>query len=59
MTDQISVMAENGLRVLGVARRNFGNQALPKEQHDFEFDFLGLVGLADPVRDTVPAAVKE
>lgn len=30
-----------------------------KEQHDFEFDFLGLVGLADPVRDTVPAAVQE
>jgi P-type Ca2+ transporter type 2C len=59
VSDQVSVMAENGLRVLGVARGKFGNQALPKEQHDFEFDFLGLVGLADPVRSTVPAAVQE
>jgi Ca2+-transporting ATPase len=59
MSEQVSVMAKAGLRVLGVARGNFGNQALPKEQHDFDFDFLGLVGLADPVRDTVPAAVQE
>jgi P-type Ca2+ transporter type 2C len=59
MSEQVAVMAEEGLRVLGVARGNFENQGLPKEQHDFKFDFLGLVGLADPVRDTVPAAVKE
>ncbi|MEO8270207.1 MAG: HAD-IC family P-type ATPase, partial [Aureliella sp.] len=56
---QVAAMAEEGLRVLGVARGNFGKQALPKEQHDFDFDFLGLVGLADPVRSTVPAAVQE
>jgi len=57
--DQVAVMAADGLRVLGVARGNFGNQVLPKEQHDFDFDYLGLVGLADPVRETVPAAVSE
>ena len=56
---QVAVMAESGLRVLGVARGDFDQQSLPKEQHDFDFDFLGLVGLADPVRATVPAAVQE
>ncbi len=33
--------------------------ALPNEQHAFTFDFLGLVGLADPVRPGVPEAVDE
>jgi Ca2+-transporting ATPase len=55
----ISEMAGEGLRVLGMAKAHFHESDLPKEQHDFEFTFLGLVGLADPVRPTVPAAVKE
>jgi Ca2+-transporting ATPase len=32
---------------------------LPAEQHDFEFKFVGLFGLADPIRPEVPGAVKE
>ena len=56
---QVAAMAEDGLRVLGVAKGVFGKQLLPGEQHDFTFEFLGLVGLADPVRPTVPAAVEE
>jgi Ca2+-transporting ATPase len=32
---------------------------LPDEQHDFPFQFLGLVGLSDPVRPTVAAAIQE
>jgi len=57
--EQVAAMAQDGLRVLGVARGVFGQRALPGEQHDFTFEFLGLVGLADPVRPTVPAAVEE
>lgn len=57
--DQVAVMAQDGLRVLGVAKGVYGQQALPGKQHDFTFEFLGLVGLADPVRPTVPAAVEE
>ena len=57
--EQVAAMAQDGLRVLGVAKGVFGQQALPGEQHDFTFEFLGLVGLADPVRPTVPAAVEE
>ena len=57
--EQVAAMAQDGLRVLGVAKGVFEQQALPGEQHDFTFEFLGLVGLADPVRPTVPAAVEE
>lgn len=57
---QIHAMAENGLRILGVAKAQFTNGAeLPNEQHDYEFEFLGLVGLIDPVRPSVPGAVAE
>ena len=31
----------------------------PDSQHDFAFEFFGLVGLADPLRASVPAAVAE
>jgi Ca2+-transporting ATPase len=56
---QINGMADQGLRVLGVARADFTSVDLPMEQHDFEFKFLGLLGLADPIRPEVPGAVKE
>lgn len=52
-------MAASGLRVLGVARAAFAGSDLPEAQQDFDFEFLGLVGLADPIRADVPAAVAE
>src|SRR5271157_1931503 len=59
MTQNVSTMAQEGLRVLGIARGLTRPKDLPVNQHDFTFEFLGLVGLADPVRLTVPAAVRE
>ena len=50
MEVQIGRMAEEGLRVLGVARALFSHTALPDQQHDFDFEFVGLLGLADPWR---------
>ncbi len=55
----VNLMARDGLRILGVAKAEFDSTDLPSEQHGFEFEFLGLVGLTDPVRPKVPAAVKE
>ncbi len=52
-------MASQGLRVLGVAKAAFQRGELPTIQHDFAFEFLGLIGLADPVRETVPPAIEE
>jgi Ca2+-transporting ATPase len=44
--------------VLAVARATFtATGALPTEQHDFDFAYVGLVGVHDPVRPDAPAAV--
>jgi len=55
----VSDMASNGLRVLGVAKSRLEPSSLPVEQHDFDFSFVGLIGLSDPIRENVPDAVKE
>lgn len=52
-------MAEEGLRILAVARAEFRGAVLPDDPHEFQFRFLGLVGLADPIRPEVPAALRE
>ncbi len=59
LSEAASHMAGQGLRVLGVARASFRNTVLPEIQHAFEFEFLGLLGLADPLRANVPAAIRE
>lgn len=56
---QVNSVAEQGLRVLGVAKAEFNQQRLPDLQHDFTFQFLGLIALADPIRPQVPAAIEE
>lgn len=55
---KIEELASLGLRVLGVAKANFVQTVLPEKQHDFDFVFLGLLGLADPIRENVIAAVQ-
>ncbi|MHB8995404.1 MAG: cation-translocating P-type ATPase [Armatimonadota bacterium] len=56
----IGAMAERGLRVLGVARSHFTEtDILPPHQHVFDFTLLGLIGLIDPLRPAVPAAISE
>jgi len=55
----IEEMASRGLRVLGVAKASFKKRELPDVQHDFAFEFIGLLGFIDPVRATVPEAIKE
>jgi Ca2+-transporting ATPase len=50
-------MADDALRVLAVARSRFRHAELPPGQHEFAFEFIGLVGFADPVRPAVPASI--
>jgi P-type Ca2+ transporter type 2C len=59
LRQRINDMASEGLRVLGVAKAVFTGAPLPGEQHAFPFEFLGLIGLADPVRPGVKEAVEE
>ena len=59
LAEHIDTMAKEGLRVIGVASSAFSEASLPGGQHDFTFSFMGLIGLADPVRPNVPDAIKE
>ena len=59
LADKIDTLARDGLRIIGVAKAEFTSASLPGEQHDFNFKFLGLIGLADPVRPHVQASVRE
>ncbi|KAE8757252.1 HAD-IC family P-type ATPase [Paraburkholderia madseniana] len=57
--DQAAQTAAGGLRVLGVAKARHSRPDWPEQQHDFEFSFVGLVGLLDPVRPEVAGAIAE
>ena len=59
LAGQVEELAGMGLRLLGVAKASFHMEELPSNQHDFVYQFLGLVGLEDPVRPSVPASVRE
>jgi P-type Ca2+ transporter type 2C len=55
----VEEMAVQGLRVLGVATATIDSKSLPDEQLGFAFRFIGLIGLSDPIRKDVKAAIKE
>jgi len=59
LSENVYAMANEGLRVLGVARTSLKKETLPVSQHDFDFQFIGLIGMADPIRQTVPPAIAE
>ncbi|EQA46463.1 putative calcium-translocating P-type ATPase, PMCA-type [Leptospira broomii serovar Hurstbridge str. 5399] len=52
-------LSREGLRILGVAKANISPEKLPPQQHDFIFEFLGLVCLEDPIRREVPEAISK
>ena len=53
----VALLAAQGLRVLAVASATYPAAEWPKSQHDFDFCFIGLLGLADPLRPEVANAV--
>lgn len=55
----VDAMAAKGWRVLGVAQARFDGDTWPAIEHDFEFEFVGLLGLADPLRAEIPNAVAQ
>ena len=57
-------MADQGLRVLGVARAELKpgqdpEHQWPAQQHDIEFSFVGLLGLHDPLRPDIAEAIAQ
>ena len=56
---QVTEMSKRGLRILGVAKAVYSKSALPQNQHDYSFEFVGLLGFIDPPRPTATGAVRE
>ncbi len=59
LAKEVEKLASQGLRILGVAKSHIETLKVPSIQHDFAFDFVGLIGLTDPIRKNVPMAVQE
>jgi len=58
VTEAVNAMADQGMRVLGIAHCAFSGP-WPDSQRDFALQYVGLVGLADPLRPGVPEAVAQ
>lgn len=56
---QVESMAKEWLRILWVAKAIFHGTKLPQSQHDLTFQFIGLIGRIDPVREGVHQAIQE
>ncbi len=60
---EVDRLAASGVRVLAVAKTAVlaagTSEALPDSPRAMAFDYLGLLGFADPLRSDVPAAVAE
>jgi Ca2+-transporting ATPase len=60
---QVDELAHRGVRVLAVARSPELDTkqvaALPDSARGINFEYIGLIGFADPLRGNVPAAVAE
>lgn len=59
MTAAVEAMAGRGIRVLAVATATPPDRNWRESQFDYDYVLTGLVGLADPMRASVPAAVAE
>jgi Ca2+-transporting ATPase len=62
LIQQANAMASQGIRVLAVAKANLATidaKNLPDSPKTFSFEYLGLLGFADPLRANVAGAVAE
>ncbi|CAN5141490.1 HAD-IC family P-type ATPase [soil metagenome] len=59
ITAAVEAMAVRGIRVLAVATATARNRDWAETQHGYDYTLAGLVGLADPIRASVPVAVAE
>lgn len=52
-------LAANGLRIIAVAKAALPAGALPEQLLEIPFEFLGLLGMADPLRPGVGEAIED
>jgi Ca2+-transporting ATPase len=56
---KVQLMATDGMRVIAVAKANYLKIDLPTNQHNYDFEFVGLIGLADPIRPEAKQSIAE
>lgn len=56
---KVEKYSKEGMRLIAVAKAKAEKENLPKTQHDFNFEFIGLLGFSDPVRPSMSKAVSE
>jgi Ca2+-transporting ATPase len=59
LLERVQQIAQDGLRVLAIATTEVPGGSPPSTPQELSFDLLGLIGLRDPVRKTVPAALAD
>lgn len=57
--DKVEKLASQGMRIIAVAKSSFTPLTLPEIQHDFDFEYVGLIGLSDPIRKTARESVAQ
>lgn len=57
LESQIKLLAADGFRVIAVAKGK-PTEVLPKRRQELDYEFEGLVALADPIRTEVPEAIR-
>ena len=56
----LKTMTDEGMRVIAVAtERISSSEILPVDKRQLRLELVGLIGLADPIRPTVPNAIAE
>ena len=59
MHSEVQELARRGMRVLAAARATASGKDLPASPEQFRFEFLGLIGFEDPLRESAPNAIGE
>lgn len=56
--EKSNLFAQDGFRVLGVAKGKWESGKLPEKQLDIDFEFLGIITFSDPVDDHIPEVIQ-
>ncbi len=59
ISTQVDALARDGVRVLAVAKATASATNFPESINEFTFEYIGLIGFADPLRSSVQGAVTE
>ncbi len=55
----VDVLAKKGVRILAIAKAKVDSTDFPESINALQFEYVGLIGFADPLRKNVPAAIME